>query len=243
MKTAEMLARVNAIKERANLDADTRDALEALAFDLYREISKTPNATNKAAASAISRMLRAQRNSPRECLRYAWTDENGMQCTCDGFRAFRLREPLPLPAMPENVNPLNLDAIFQPAQSRKSVLLPWEDRGSIKASIELQRAEYGKAHIPLWDFGHDFPTVNAAYLHDLLTIFPDAQLFADPDDPTLPVYAASSLGDGILLPVRINEKIARAKARQIIRRAVAADPRRPEITLADFATIAAANVA
>ena len=243
MKNAEMLARVNTIKERADLDADTRAALEALAFDLFQEMSKTPSASNKAAAGTIARMLKAQQKSPRECLRYAWTDKNGMQCTCDGFRAYRLREALPLPALPENVDALNLDAIFQPAQGRKNVSIPWEDRGRVKAFIEMQRAEHGEKHIPLWDFGDDLPTVNALYLYELLTVFPDAQLFADPDNTASPVYAASSLGDGILLPVRVDKKLARATARQIIRRALAADPKRPEITLTDFASIAAAHVA
>jgi len=243
MKTAEMFARINAIKEFDGLDADARAALEALSFELFQEMSKTPNASNKAATSVISRMLKAQQKNMRECLRYAWIDKNGMQCTCDGFRAFRLRDALPLPALPDGIDALNLDKIFEPATNRKSVIIPFEDRGRIKAFIEMERAERGKKHIPLWSFGPDLPTVNAVYLYELLTVFPDAQLFADPDDPTMPVYAASSLGDGLVQPVRVNEKIARAKARQIIRRAVAADPKRPEITLADFAAIATANVA
>ena len=80
--------------------------------------------------------------------------------------------------------------------------VPYTDRGEVKAFIELQHAKHGRNHTPLWEMGCDLPSVNAAYLYEMLTIFPDAAIYANVDSPYSPLYFVSTMGDGILLPVR-----------------------------------------
>lgn len=75
------------------------------------------------------------------------------------------------------------------------------------------------------------------YLYELLTIYPDAKLFADPESTLHPVYAVSEFGDALLLPIRSAAKQKQEAARKILRDA-AQD--RDTVSLDQFATISAA---
>ena len=51
------------------------------------------NTTN--AAKNITRMLSAlKKRDCRTAMHFAWIDDKGRQCICDGFRAYRLTEHL-----------------------------------------------------------------------------------------------------------------------------------------------------
>ena len=116
--------------------------------------------------------------------------------------------------------------------------VPYTDRGEVKAFIELQHAKHGRNHTPLWDMGCDLPSVNAAYLYEMLTIFPDAAIYANVDSPYSPLYFVSTMGDGILLPVRTPIRRREPTAAQIISAAIEKNPACPEISLDQLAVIA-----
>lgn len=213
MMTAEdILARVNAIMADC-AETPALDALQRLAADLSDQVRQEYAAKKGVgnAAAALRNMLKTakKQQSERTALHYAWTDKQGRQCVCDGFRAFRLFDPLPLEPRPENAGEaVDLDKIFPAIDAKTHNALPLPKLADVKAHIAIERAKTGRKAVALWDFGPGRPVVNAAYLIDLLTVLPDAsEIYAMRGDRGLicPLYAKSERGDAVLLPVKCSD--------------------------------------
>lgn len=210
MKTESILARVNEILALTDDPSPVRCELRALSADLAAQVRAEYAASRGEANAArtISALLKAMKKDfGRTALHYAWIDGKGRQCVCDGFRAFRLNEALPLEERPADAgDPIDLDKVIPDIRKGyAAVALP--DVKEVKAFIALERAAKGRKCSPVWDLGRGKPAVNAAYLVDLLNVLPDATeiycggLFS-------PLYAKSERGDAVLLPVRSEEKAA-----------------------------------
>ena len=210
MKTEIILARVNEVLALNDEPTTVRCKLEALSADLAEQV-RTEYAASRGEANAartISALLKANRkDSGRTALHYAWIDGKGRQCVCDGFRAFRLNEALPLEERPADAgDPLNLDKVV-PDIRRGYAAAALPGAKEVKAFIALERAAKGRKVSPVWDFGKGKPAVNAAYLLDLLNVLPDAaEIYCG--GPFSPMYAKSERGDAVLLPVRAEAKNA-----------------------------------
>lgn len=210
MKTEIILARVNEVLALNDEPTTVRCKLEALSADLAEQV-RTEYAASRGEANAartISALLKANRkDSGRTALHYAWIDGKGRQCVCDGFRAFRLNEALPLEERPADAGePLNLDKVV-PDIRRGYAAAALPGAKEVKAFIALERAAKGRKVSPVWDFGKGKPAVNAAYLLDLLNVLPDAaEIYCG--GPFSPLYAKSERGDAVLLPVRAEAKNA-----------------------------------
>ena len=213
MKTADILNRVTAAAQGAQ--GATAAALESLQQELRDLIrSETAKAQGRGnAAATVRKMLKSCEKSGRPVLSYAWLDEQGRQVTLDGYRSYRLLEPLPLPELPEEMQDRKIDVakIFEPVLKSERLPLSLPSVQELKAFIKIQRAEHGRKHDPLWSFGPSLPSVNAVYLLDLLTVMPDAVLTTDTRTEAKhrllsPLHATGKAGDALLLPVRDNEK-------------------------------------
>ena len=133
-------------------------------------------------------------------------DCNGKQCACDGYRAIILNAPIDLPAPPVPCT-MDIDQFFADARNNATTPLETPSQGELKSYIKITKAEnkakYGKSasgQYVLWDFGEDRPAVNAAYLLDILTAFPDAAITCGTMMALL--YFSHADGEAILLPVR-----------------------------------------
>lgn len=131
---------------------------------------------------------------------------DGKQCACDGFRAIRLNTPIDLPAAPGPCA-MDIGRLFAEARHNATTPLETPTLGELKTYIKIIKAEnkakYGKGankKTILWDFGKDRPAVNAVYLLDILTAFPDAAITCG--TMTDPLYFSHADGEAILLPVR-----------------------------------------
>lgn len=129
------------------------------------------------------------------------------QYACDGHRAIRLNTPIDLPAPPVPCT-IDFDRIFDEARHNATTRLETPTLGELKSYIKITKAEnkakYGKnKETILWNFGEGRPVVNAAYLLDILTAFPDATITCS--TMTAPLYFCHTDGDAILLPVRRND--------------------------------------
>lgn len=210
MKTEIILARVNEVLALNDEPTTARCKLEALSADLAEQVRAEYAASRGEANAArtISALLKAnKKDSGRTALHYAWIDGKGRQCVCDGFRAFRLNEALPLEERPADAGePLNLDKVV-PDIRRGYAAAALPGAKEVKAFIALERAAKGRKVSPVWDFGKGKPAVNAAYLLDLLNVLPDAaEIYCG--GPFSPMYAKSERGDAVLLPVRAEAKNA-----------------------------------
>ena len=128
------------------------------------------------------------------------------QYACDGHRAIRLNTPIDLPAAPVPCT-IDFNRIFDDARHNATTRLETPTIGELKTYIKIKKAEnkakYGKyanRQCILWDFGEGRPTVNAVYLLDILTAFPDAAITFS--TLTTPLYFSHADGEAILLPVR-----------------------------------------
>ena len=210
MKTEIILARVNEVLALNDDFVTVHCKLESLSADLAEQVRAEYAASRGEANAArtISALLKAnKKDSGRTALHYAWIDGKGRQCVCDGFRAFRLNEALPLEERPADAgDPLNLDKVVPDIRKGyAAVALP--SAKEVKAFIALERAAKGRKVSPVWDFGKGKPAVNAAYLLDLLNVLPDAaEIYCG--GPFSPLYAKSERGDAVLLPVRAEAKNA-----------------------------------
>ena len=126
---------------------------------------------------------------------------DGKQYVCDGYRAIRINTPIDLPIPPE---PCTFDIAGHFAEAQANAVKPLEtpSLGDLKAHIKLKKAEnkakYGKGEYILWDFGEGRPVVNAIYLLDILTAFPDALITYSTNHA--PLYFSHTEGDAVLMP-------------------------------------------
>lgn len=220
MKTETILTRVNEILALSDDPTPVRCELKALADALADQVRMEYAASHGVgnAARTIRAMLNAEKkNGCRRSLQYAWIDSQGRQCVCDGFRAFRLADPLPLEERPADAgDPVNLDKVT-PDVSRNYAAIPLPSAKEVKAFIAVERAAKGRKHVPVWDFGEGKPDVNAAFLVDLMTVLPDAtEIYYStaPKGIFSPLYARSERGDAILLPVYNQSKAAKCETAQ-----------------------------
>ena len=249
MKTQEILARVNdamapyAAIERGSCNAegiafDIKTRLDLLAADLEAQLRQeiaSAKGTGNATRTVTAMLNAVKRNDTcRTSLHYAWTDKQGRQCVCDGYRAFRLNEPLELEPRPADADePIDLDKIVPDTSADGWLTMPLPTVKEVKAHVAVERAKNRRGGV-IWDFGEGRPAVNAAYLIDALTVLPDAaEVFYRPGVGLLsPLVFKAANGDGVLLPVRTErvmaeyekarnaEQLAREEARRAERDAV-----------------------
>ncbi|MBR1567275.1 MAG: hypothetical protein IJ649_11025 [Oscillospiraceae bacterium] len=236
MNTQEILTRVNdaiapySVIEKAedsrSYNAETvawnmRERLAALRADLEAQVRLEIAASsgNLNATRTIKKLLeRCKKDSVRPALHYAWLDKDGRQCICDGFIAIRLKEPLPLEPRPDNVGDgIDIDKIMPDGKGYAATPLP--SLKELRAHIAIEKAKAGgkRGANVLWDFGEGKPVVNAHYLLDIMSVFPDAtEIFHGVSEKIMsPLFLRSERGDAILLPVRAARSVAEvAAARQ-----------------------------
>ena len=74
---------------------------------------------------AIESLLKGVNKIANPRLAYAWTDAEGRQCVCDGYRSFRLNQPLPLEDRPNGIGDgIDLSKIVPKRDGMKSIPLP-----------------------------------------------------------------------------------------------------------------------
>lgn len=209
MTTADLLARAEALQkmpadrfDSARAASLLQELTEGLSAQLRAEAAKS---TGSASAVRIAAAM-MKKNDCRTALQYAWNDEAGRQCFTDGFRAFRLVKPLPLPARPENVgDPIDLRKIF-PADASEWYEVDLPAAAELRAYIQQRTAEKKAAGEStrgiLYSFGTAAPTVDARFLLDLVSILPDAKTIKYKSKAAV-LYAQGAAGDAVILPVRV----------------------------------------
>lgn len=217
MNTRDILARVNEIAELAykgDAPLPVGRALcelrEALEDQVRTETAASGGTLN--ALKAVKAMLAANKKSGSLALGYAWTDGEGRQCVCDGFRAYRLREALPLEPRPDNAGDgIDLDKVYPDTASGLYAAAPLPSVSDLRAYIAVQRAKQGpckRGQRPeiIYRVSSDGPAVNAEYLLDLIAVFPDATHImynATCTGALSPLVVRTERGDAVLLPMRV----------------------------------------
>lgn len=203
MTTQEIINRLCIIKRDwpgTSIDID-RLLLTELEAQLRIEQAARKGSVN--ATKTIAKILKSLEKDPRVSMRYPWIDSAGRQCICDGYRAFRLNNHLPLIERPDDAGkPIDLDRVFPDTAGWKSLTMP--NAKELREYIALERAKWtGKRSqfAALWDFGEHEPSVNAMYLLDAAQVFPDATEILW-NTLVSPMVIRCDDGDAVILPVR-----------------------------------------
>lgn len=213
MNATAIATELNSILEYMAPVSEPRRAIEKLIEKLNADIraAAAKDAKNLKAFRTLEKVLKENRNGPRARLGYAWIDECGRQCFCDGYRAFRMYDGhhVQTEDAPENVGePIDLNKCY-PAEGMllqyKTLNLPGLQE--LAAYIKVEKAKQGrKANILYvfegsegWKVG-----VNAEYLLDLMTVIKGANTIKYNSEKVFSLlYASDETGDAILLPVRV----------------------------------------
>ncbi len=169
--------------------------LGKLAREAKEEIvSKGGKKDELAACKAI---VKTAQGGPREILHGAWTDKEGWQVVCDGFRAIRMKDHLD--ALP-TAQGTDIDRLWTSArENRTEMKLP--TIGEVKAAIASQKA--AGAEKILYDFGDGKPAVDAKFLLDMLKLgLDDTAMISQRAPMTSAIYMRGEGVEALLLPVR-----------------------------------------
>lgn len=239
--TEKVLSSVYAIRAMLETEkpAAVAAALDALTADLTDQMRR--DAAAKAGRGNAEKIIRGvlrnadalRKGNDSNPIKWQWTDAQGRQCVCDGFVAFRLVDALPLPPRPANApKPVDLDKLFCKDVTHADYLdsLPLPDPADVRAFIRAERARKAadRARIAAakkdgkeiktagiyfaWDFGKGRPMVNAQYLLDVMTVFPDAKRIyfrRGHEGIFQPMQVVTAYGDAIIMPISPDDKIQR----------------------------------
>ena len=173
---------------------------------LQQEIREKAN--KKAGKGNISKAMQAVIKSIpdyRPSLKgYFLSGENkDILTVCDGFRIIRSFESFEVGELVEGAD---ITSIMDTAKKDSTEKLELPTLGELKAHIKLKKAEQysRKAKYIIYDFGEDLPVVNAEYLFDILTAFPEARAYKKAGQAGIidAIYFEAEGGDGVLLPLR-----------------------------------------
>lgn len=203
----------------------------------------------KSVVKSFSRLR--DNNTNRAALQGAFVDPSGALCACDGFMMARLYNGADAPALADVPR-----AAADPLHARLLDMLQNAANSGAEFAASAARADYhGSAPVlsaqelrafsrwsqknhggDVYPVGGSF--VSAARLALMLDIIPDACIYA-PASPVDPLYMSGAEGEGLLLPVRVQDpKAARARLDEykasIAAPAPAADPVQPAAPSADF---------
>lgn len=207
MTTSQILSQAAEINraldnhETAAAQTLLRKLMDGLQEDIRNEECSSKGALS--ALKAAQRILKTASYGVREELKFPWTDEQGRQILCDGYRLARLNEPLPLPERPADLQYINYPAFLEPARNGRGERLEAPDVKALSAYIKTIKPTLPKGGVVKWDFGEGLPMVDAQYLLELLALLPGAALYCTGKNPLIsPIYFESESGDGVLMPVR-----------------------------------------
>lgn len=172
------------------------ELIKELRSDIAKDEAKKSGRTKH--LSAAKRILKRAEKTSNEALTYA-TIQNDKQCICDGFMAVRLKDHIVgLPALPEGLKSIDLDKIVMMPDNAVELELP--DISKLSAHMKIWKAEHDKKETCFFDFGEQLPLVQAEYLHDVMTLLPEARAYVKDRSVTSMIYFKNdNEDDGVLL--------------------------------------------
>lgn len=182
-----------------------------LASSIIIEAQEGINAktTSKTIISAIKKTLAP--NDKRPIYQYL-IEQDGKFHACDGYRAIRLIDDIPcLPHLPEEmkaINAMDFAKLFQPleAAATKENIIELPTIAELKTFIETYKPRGREAK---WKTIQPYIiknviAINPLYLLDMMQALPGCIAYKTGDpSQTKPLYFTAENGDGLILPVRI----------------------------------------
>ena len=167
------------------------DLKEDIAF---RNAKQNGNTDSLKAAKDI---LKAANKGYRDACKGAWI-ANGKQIVTDCYRALRFNTPLELPALPDSLDPINIEQIFSGVYTNSNEY-PLPSIGELKTFITMEKTKHYREGIQ-YNIGDDYPLVNAEYLLSMISGLKNCKAYYE--NAVMPIYFKGDNGDGLLTPIR-----------------------------------------
>ena len=136
-------------------------------------------------------------------------DDAGRQIVCDGYRLYRITEPVELAAEYTGTGLDNPAVKFASKIDASDYTreLPVPTAADLKIIITDQKAKNkaskSKCKVPaIYDFGDGLPAVNAEYLLDVINLYGENVKLTAAASNLSPIFIESETGDGLLFPVK-----------------------------------------
>ncbi len=157
--------------------------LAAMVLDLREEIAanEAKGAGKHSIRNAALRVLK-NGDSNRPMTKYAYTDPDGIQWLCDGFRMLRFTEPIALPEKPKDLTPFDYQRVWKHKAEDLIMESALPAPADLRAFIKTFKAENkgrmvrGKRARAEFHFGEEYPVYDAEYLLDCIEAVPDAKV-------------------------------------------------------------------
>ena len=124
--------------------------------------------------------------------------KDGCQYVTDAYRIIKLYNPIDIQEAPEQ-NTFDFEGLLKGARENKEELKT-PTISELKTHIEIEKAKNKNNTKIYYYFGENKPMIDAKYLLDILTAFPDAKIYANGAMGNL--YFKDELGEAILCPIR-----------------------------------------
>lgn len=124
--------------------------------------------------------------------------KDGCQYVTDAYRIIKLYNPIDIQEAPEQ-NTFDFEKLLKGARENQEELKT-PTISELKTHIEIEKVKDKNNTKIYYDFGENKPMVDAKYLLDILTAFPDAKIYANGVMGIL--YFKDELGEAILCPIR-----------------------------------------
>ncbi|MBQ1847290.1 MAG: hypothetical protein II135_04720 [Clostridia bacterium] len=189
--------------------------IDALARIEYYTLEDMKNHAAKSAGRAdVKKLLErvcksAEKIRPGSPLSKDVRDADGRQIVCDGYRLYRITEPVELAAEYDGAGAdspaIRIANTIKTSDYTRE--LPVPTAADLKIIIAEQKAKNkaskSKCKVPaIYDFGDGFPAVNAEYLLDVINLYGEnVKLTAGVNNYSM-IYIEGEIGDGLICPVK-----------------------------------------
>lgn len=187
--------------------------IDALArIEYYTQEDIKSQAAKSAGRADVKKLLEkvcksAEKTRPGSPLSKDVRDADGRQIVCDGYRLYRITEPVELAAEYDGAGAdspaIRIANTIKTSDYTRE--LPVPTAADLKIIIAEQKAKNKerKCKEPaLYDFGDGLPAVNADYLLDVINLYGESvKLTAGANNYTM-IYIKGEIGDGLICPVK-----------------------------------------
>lgn len=192
----------------ASLGCTVGEIIRVLKQDIYNSENKKSGKFKQ--ANVIKSVIGISKHNAGKPQWHTTYIIDGKQYVMCGYYAFVFNDPVAgVPVSHEEMYETEIANMYNTSKlNTYDTELELPERTALSAYIKTQKAQrktiskYAKKDPITFDFGGNFPIVNAEYLLDVMDGLPDGKLMFNSNHPYAPMLCESSAGEGLLLPMR-----------------------------------------
>lgn len=201
MKNEKMLEIMKELEKNPNNYGLIMQTIAALQEDIRTEVNK------KAGKGSIEKAMKAiLKNSEKlnrsNALKYAFY-KNNFYYVCDSCRIFAYSGKIELPELPEDVQPMDYEKIFQSPADCEKITIP--ELSELKTELKILKAAKKGKNVKYYYKHSSGLTLNLQFLIDAMECGEKLTFYRTKNNAPMFFYNESGTVKGCILPVRCKE--------------------------------------